>query len=221
MAQLSIACNRPKGGELGRVLIKTPSNPAVSSQSLFKSTLSDFPRACFLVNVTGEGIQSTNTNCRPTVGISTAWIGPQSTAELIIPAGSKRDFTVYLYLIGHDEACPATFDETSTKLNRLYRVGQLFGQPIVGGDNYVNLTYSFPGLFNHLGKSGELPTSCLDSIPVADRIVPGEVAMGVLNGQNHRIIKTQITDPLSNTTAIGTKFKIVKDVQTATVGGSQ
>lgn len=160
---LMFGCSRPLTGDLSKISIQLPSEQHLGKVGAL-SALPANRKACFGINVTGQGIPSDAANsCSPNTGVLAGFVEPGQVIEAKVPKGPSRTIRLYVFLqeVGQNIACP-TFAKTltPTQLLNTYLVGTKENIDLEAPEVTVSITMSFPGLSQNLAQQMSLPNTC-------------------------------------------------------------
>ena len=170
---LFLAACSPKGGSSSSLSLRLPtteqlkSAKPLSAQKIEAANL-DFAKACFMVNVTGEGIaNNAKTKCDVSSGVFAGSAPPGGKLELDVIKGTKRKIEVFAYFRSStSETCPIKdsvnrFDPSSVAL-----VGSKVTDLLLDREN-VDLDISLPAVGQSLVTQYSLPAICTASSSVS------------------------------------------------------
>ncbi len=205
-----LACARKPSGNVG-VSLSFPTasqfNAKKKSQGYTGNTI-DYGLLCFVVNVTGGTIASSQNSCDITKGLLTGSIAPGGTLSLGIPSGSGMNFEIYgLLRTSASQTCPTGITGSwNWPISQIYFLGSTTGVTIQPPTASVEVDVTLPPQDQNIAAQDSFPATCSGQPgqPATGRV---NAAAGLLKG-NTLSLYSRVSDVADLKTLKGTQLSI-------------
>ena len=116
---------------------------------------------CYVVNVTGPGIQENSKSCDIKRGVFAGSAAPGSELSVTVPTGSNRKVEIYGILRNSSgDPCPNVQTGWPVTLDKVYFLGQATGVDVRPPTTTVDITVTLPDESQNILTQFSMPSAC-------------------------------------------------------------
>lgn len=181
-------------------------NKGVGALSQISSSL-----VCYVVNVTGPGINENSKTCDIKRGIFAGSVAPGAELSVTVPTGTNRKVEIYGILRNSSgDSCPSVQTGWPVSLDKVYFLGQAIGIDVRPPTTTVDITVTLPDESQNILTQLNMPNTCSPTLASskAGRIFPMATAqISLVNAYKKNARISFKTENQTKTSTGGYKMK--------------